>query len=73
MPTLPDIARGPTWGAEHLHACLARYVEQLPKPSRLRFFDAWERRHGRESAVKLNEAAKAAYRLLSSGSRSARP
>ena len=70
---LPDIPRGPTWTAEHLQACLARYVAQLPKPDRLRFFEAWERRHGRASAAKLNDAAKAAYRLLSSGSRSARP
>lgn len=70
---LPDIPRGPTWTPEHRQTCLARYVAQLPKPDRLRFFKAWERRHGRASAAKLNDAAKAAYRLLSSGSRSARP
>ena len=70
---LPDIPRGPTWTTEHLQACLARYVAQLPKLDRLRFFEAWERRHGRASAAKLNDAAKAAYRLLSSGSRSVQP
>ena len=70
---LPDIPRCPTWTTEHLQACLARHVALLPKPARLRFFGTWERKHGRASAARLNEAAKAAYRLLSSGSRSARP
>ena len=70
---LPDIPRGHTWTPEHLNTCLARYVALLPKPARLRFFETWERRHGRASAARLNEAAKAAYRLLSSGSRSAQP
>lgn len=67
---LPDIPRGPTWTTEHLQACLARYVASLPKPTRLQFFEIWERKHGRPSAAKLNEAAQAAYRLLSTGSRS---
>ena len=70
---LPDTPRGPTWTPEHLNTCLARYVARLPKPARLRFFEAWERRHGRTSAARLNEAAKAAYLLLSSGSKSAQP
>lgn len=70
---LPDIPRGPTWTTEHLQACLARYVARLPKPARLRFFETWERKRGRASAAKLNEAAKAAHRQLSSGSRSAQP
>ena len=70
---LPDIPRGPTWTTEHLQACLARYLARLPKPARLWFFETWERKHGRTSAARLNEAAKAAYRLLSSGSRSAQP
>lgn len=39
----------------------------------MRFFETWERKHGRTSAARLNEAAKAAYRLLSSGSKSAQP
>ena len=70
---LPDIPRGPTWTTEHLQACLARHVARLPRIDRMRFFEAWERRHGRASAAKLNDAAKAAYRLLSSGSKSAQP
>ena len=70
---LPDIPRGPTWTTEHLQACLARYVARLPKPARLRFFETWERKHGRMSAARLNTAALDAYRLLSSGSKSAQP
>ena len=70
---LPDIPRGPTWTPEHLNTCLARYVALLPKPARLRFFEAWECKRGRASAAKLNKAALEAYRLLSSGSRSAQP
>jgi hypothetical protein len=70
---LPDIPRGPTWTPEHLNACLARFVARLPKPARLRFFETWERRHGRASAANLNRSALEAYRLLSSGSRSAQP
>ena len=70
---LPDIPRGPTWTPEHLNTCLARYVAQMPKPARLRFFETWERKHGRASAAKLNKAALEAYRLLSSGSKSAQP
>ena len=70
---LPDIPRGPTWTPEHLNTCLARYVAQMPKPARLRFFETWERKHGRASAARLNEVAKAAYLLLSSGSKSAQP
>lgn len=70
---LPDTPRGPTWTPEHLNTCLARYVARLPKPARLRFFETWERRHGRMSAARLNTAALDAYRLLSSGSRSAQP
>ena len=58
---------------EYLNTCLARYVALLPKPARLRFFETWERKRGRASAAKLNKAALEAYRLLSSGSRSARP
>ena len=70
---LPDIPRGPTWTPEHLNTCLARYVARLPKPARLRFFETWERKRGRASAAKLNKAALEAYRLLSSGSKSAQP
>lgn len=70
---LPDTPRGPTWTPEHLNTCLARYVARLPKPARLRFFETWERKHGRMSAARLNDAARAAYRLLSSGSKSAQP
>ena len=61
---LPDIPRGPTWTTEHLQACLARYVARLPKPARLRFFETWERKHGRMSAARLNDAAKAAHQAL---------
>lgn len=61
---LPDIPRGPTWTPEHLNTCLARYVALLPKPARLRFFEIWERRHGRASAARLNDAAKAAHQAL---------
>lgn len=70
---LPDIPRGHTWTPEHLNTCLARYVARLPKPARLRFFETWERKHGRMSAARLNTAALDAYRLLSSGSKSAQP
>ena len=69
----PEIERGPTWTTEHLNTCLARYVARLPKPARLRFFETWERRHGRASAANLNRSALEAYRLLSSGSKSAQP
>lgn len=58
---LPDIPRGPTWTHAHLQACLARYAASLPKSSRMRFFESWERRHDRASAAALNQAAKAAF------------
>lgn len=73
LALLPDIPRGSTWTDTYKHQCLARYVANLPKMNRIRFFKTWERRHGRASAAALHEAAKAAYRQLSNGSRSAQP
>ena len=70
---LPDTPRGPTWSPEHMRRCLARWVARQPQPVRRAFFERWERRHGHAAAARLNDAAKAAYRLLSSGSRSAQP
>lgn len=61
MKLLPDIERGETWSDEYRRACLIRSLARRPNAERVKFFEAYEKRHGRAKAAALHAEVKAEW------------
>ena len=49
---------------QHKHYCLLKYIAQLEKPERDRFFELYDNKHGAEKLEQLKSDARKVYQEL---------
>ena len=49
---------------QHKHYCLLKYIAELEKPERDRFFEMYDKKHGAEKLEQLKSEARKVYTEL---------
>ena len=52
---------------EHKHYCLLKYIAELEKPERDRFFKLYDKKHGAKKLEQLKSEARKVYQALKNG------
>ena len=52
---------------QHKHYCLLKYIAELEKPERDRFFELYDKKHGAEKLEQLKSEARQVYVELKNG------
>ena len=52
---------------QHKHYCLLKYIAELEKPERDRFFKLYDKKHGAKKLEQLKSEARKVYQALKNG------